>query len=106
VLSLEVIGTNRVTKRGEVASVGLGALDETLDGGTEECSGTARWLHQVQGTKIAVRGIPGQIEQYLDHPSAGEHRTVVLDVRGYKCHEHTLKTGSDSRHADTTERLP
>src|SRR5438876_10368560 len=94
-------------KRGRVASVSLGAPDQTLDGGAEERSGPARWLHQAQGTKIAVRGVPGQIEQYIDHPPAGEHLAVVLDAGSYKCHGYTLETGYDNRRSDATElRVP
>ena len=96
---LKVIGTDRMTKRGEVASMGLSAPDELLDGGAKERPGTARWLYQVQGTEITVGGVPGQVEQYLDHPSAGEHLAVVLDAGRCKCHRHTLGTGTDTRHA-------
>ena len=103
VLSLEVIGPDRLAKRGEVTSVVLGALNKTLDDGAKERPGAAGWLHQVQGAKITVGGVPGEIEQYLDHPSAGEHLAVVLDARGCKCHSHTLGTGTDGRYVDTAQ---
>ena len=94
-LGLEVMRSDRTTKRGEVAFIGSGACYETLDHGAEEGSRAARWLHQMQGTKIAVGGVPGQIEQHLDYPSTGEHLAIVLGTGGYESHGHSLGTATD-----------
>ena len=83
----------------------VGVLKEALNDRAEECPGAARRLHQMEGTKMAVCGVPGQIEQHLDHPSTGEHLAVVLDSGTYKCHRHTIGTWSDSSYADTAQDL-
>jgi hypothetical protein len=54
-------------------------------------------------TKITVDGIPGQIEQSLDHPSAGEDLAIVLGAGDYKCHRHTLGISADACYADTLQ---
>ena len=58
----------------------LRAGDQTLHGGTQERPGTAGRLKQVYPAEVAVGGVPGEIEQHLDYPSAGEHLAVILDA--------------------------
>jgi hypothetical protein len=102
-LGLEVVSADCGAKRGEVASLGLRALYEALDRRAEERPGATRWLQQVQGPKIAISGVPGQVEQYLDHPSAGEHLAVVLAAGGCNCHRYTLETSTYDGYADTAQ---
>jgi hypothetical protein len=79
-LSLQVVAPDRITERYEVPPVLPRAGDETLDGGTKERPGATGRFKQVYLAQVAVGGVPGEIEQHLDDPSAREHLTVVLDA--------------------------
>lgn len=72
-VGLEVVSADCVAKRSEVASLGLRAPYEALDGRAEERPGAARWLQQAQGgTEFTVSGAPSQVEQDLDYPPTSE----------------------------------
>ena len=57
---------------------GLEGGDKALKNDGKERPGTTRWFEQSHLTQIAVGGIPREIQQNLDHPSAGEHLAGVL----------------------------
>ena len=78
VLRLQVVGPDGITKRCQVPSVSLRASDKTLKNGAKERPGTTGWFEQAHLAQVAVGGVPREIEQNLDHPSAGEHLAGVL----------------------------
>jgi hypothetical protein len=76
VVRLQIQTEDRTCKRVKWSAVHPRRRNEPLHDRGNEGAGTDRWLDESHRAKVAIRGVPNQVEDGVYHPATGEDFSI------------------------------